>query len=120
MGVCHFGRLDNLFSGCLRLGKADVVIDGSGKQEGFLQHYPYLPMEAALGYLPDIDAIHFEHAVVGVIQPHEKIDQGRFSRPGGAYKPYHLPRFHRKGNMLQHRLIGFIAEGHVLQPDLSI
>ena len=106
---------DDLLQSSVLLCKAYICQDTARKKEGLLQHNANLRVQAFHLYIPQVAAVQKNFPLVYVIKPHNQIDEGRLSRAGGANQADHLPGFHRKADIFQHRLIGLVAEGHIFK-----
>ena len=71
MGIGGFRRCNNLFQRCVRLGKANVIKDRSGKKEGFLQHHAHLIVVTGGIQFLDILAVHHNFSLIHIVQPHD-------------------------------------------------
>jgi len=64
----RFGRGLDLFERDIGTSEGDVVSHGIGEQDRFLRDDAYLLAQARQGYLPDINAIYRDLALLGVIE----------------------------------------------------
>ena len=93
MCLGSFGGRFNLFVTGFRASVTDVIPYRTRKQDGLLGHAPDLGKQAVLADLPDIHPIYQYPASGHIIEAWDEIDQGRFTRTGGAQNGDGLPGF---------------------------
>ena len=88
-------------------------MNGSRKQPGILQHHRIGLAQAFSGHTADLMSVHRDCAVPHIIKTHQKIDQRCFSGSGGAYDRNHLPRLHKKAQIMNDHMRRIVAKLHM-------
>ena len=71
-------------------------------------------------HLGDILSVDQNSSGVHIVESGDQIDDSALAGSGRSYQSHTLSRFHRKGEIVQHCLIRFIAEGNVIKGDLTL
>ena len=75
VGAGQAAGVDQLFLGGLGIAPAEVVGNGAGKENIFLQNHGHLIPEDLQIILANIYAAHLHYALRGVVQPGNQLDQ---------------------------------------------
>ncbi len=115
-----FGGGVNFFGGSIFAAVDNIVVDGSVEQPGILQHHiEGKPQIGALELLRG-GAIEADLPALGIIKPHQKIDNGGLSRSGGADDRHRLPFLCVDVDILQNNFVFGITKGDILQADIPL
>src|SRR5829696_7814232 len=121
VGVDHAGRRFDLpaarLSGVARTAVADVLGDGAGEQEGFLQHDPYVRPQVLAGHLPDVPSVYADRTFGGVVEAGDEACDGRLARARRADKGDRLAWLDHEVHVVQHGPSRIVFERHVLEGD---
>ena len=120
MGVGKFCCPDHFLIRGIRSGKSYIFKNRTGKQKRFLQYDTKLCMIFFGTNFLNIRSIDQYRTVVYFIQPHDQIDQRRFSCAGSPDDTDHFSRFHRQIYLFQNRLIRFISKRRMGKCDFSL
>ena len=90
MNLRRFCRRDDFFFGRTFLAVGNVVKDRTAEQPGFLQYHRICRTQAVARDLTNVVSVHGNRSRLRVIEAHQKIDDGRFSRPGRTDDGDHL------------------------------
>ena len=105
-----------------RAGNADIFPYRSGKQEWLLQNDGHIFAQMCAADLIDVHAADGDSAaaLLQIVQTIEQMHQRRFSAAGSSQNGKGLACWNGEGNIVQHRLLVFIAEGHMLKADVTV
>ena len=117
--VRHLRRLDDFLVGGVGLRVLDVVADRAGEEVRLLQHDADLGAQRVLRDVLDVDVVDHDRAFRHIVQTHQEIDEGRLAGAGMPDHADHLALLHVEVDALEDRVVGVIAEGHVLEPDVA-
>ena len=107
-------RLHYLLVGGLGPAVADVLPDGPGEHEHILLYHADVPAQAALLYIPHVNAVHLHAAGADVVKPGQQLAQGGLAAPGGAHHRQALPRLDVQVDVLQHLHAVAVVKAHVV------
>jgi len=102
-----------------RLGPAvgEVFPDRAAKQERLLKHDSQ-PLPQLAGRQPaDVDPVDLDAPLLDVVEPGQEVHERGFSGAAAAHDPDHLAGGHLEGDVVEHRLVFVVAEGHVAKGD---
>ena len=95
---------------------ADIVACGKTVADEILEDYPDMGMDIAHGKILEIDAVHRDAALVGVIEPGQQLDDGGLARAILAHQSQRLAGLEGKVQMAQRPGVGIgIAEANILK-----
>ena len=117
IGVCQICGAFNLFICSILATIANVFTDGAIEQPGILQHHGKLAAQVSPGEVLDIDAIHQNLAAVDIVKAHQQFHQRGLACAGRSHNCHLLTRFHLDRKIVDHRVVGVVAEPNVLEFD---
>ena len=120
VGVRELRRLHDLGVGGGRPTVRDVVVHGAAEEHGVLQHEADLAAEPLDREVAQIDAVDQDLAAGGVVKARDHADDRGLAAAGRADDPHELARLDSGVNVLQHRRLGVVGEGHVLELDPAL
>ena len=104
----------------VRLRNADVVPHGSRIQERLLQHQTHARAQVLLSNLRDAHAADQNVAALDLVKPLHQMHQRGFAAAGRAQNGDGLSGFHRKTNVLEHRILLFILKADMAKLDVPV
>ena len=111
---CLCSRND-LFLCCVRFSHDNVVTDRSILQPCLLQHHSDAASQTGSRHVTDICSIYGDHALIDIVEAHQKIDHSRLSTAGRSDNRNTLSRFYGKIKILDQLLLRHIGEGYIFQ-----
>ncbi len=111
--------MDDLLPGSVRPGVGDVLRHRAHEDVGLLGYHGHIPAQLLEAVALHVDPVHQHLPFLGVIEPGDQVHQRGLAGAGAPHDAEHLPRLHMEADILQDRLVGLIAEGHVPQLDLA-
>ena len=84
-----------------------------------LKHDAQRAAQVVLLNLVDVDAVVTDFAVLNIVEPVDKVGDGRLARAGRADERDFLPRRRVELDVMQHQLVIRIAEIHVIHDDIA-
>ena len=121
--IVNPGRLgggNHLLPGGVFPAVGDVFINGAGKQPGILEDHAVSPAEGGPGHRPDLLSIHLNAPGLGIIKPHQQIDDGGLPRSRGPHNGHQRAGPGQQVKVPDHRLSRVIAKGHPIQSHFSL
>ena len=119
MGLGGFCRSLDIFLGCTRFPKRDILGDRAGEKEDILLDDGNIPAQRFQVPAADIDTVNQHPTLVHLISPVDQASQGRFPKTRLSDDRYRLPRVYLKGQLLQDRLAAFVGKTDILEFDLA-
>ena len=113
-------RLFDLLPGGIRLAVGHILGNGTPEQPGVLKHHAEIPAHLVPGKRPDILPVQQNFAAVHVIKPHQQVDNGGFSRAGGADDGHTLAGMDTEVQILDQRLALAVGKCGVVENDLTL
>ena len=104
------GRLDFLLRG-VRLGDAQILLNGFVKQVGCLADHRYIFQKLVGVDAVNIHAAKFDFTVVFLPETKQQFEEGRFSAAGFADYADDLALLGMHRNILQNLTVGIVGEG---------
>mmetsp|Transcript_73984 Transcript_73984/g.173688 ORF Transcript_73984/g.173688 Transcript_73984/m.173688 type:complete len:360 (-) Transcript_73984:725-1804(-) len=100
----------------------DVVLNGHGKQYGFLLHQPNLVAQPLGVVLQDVHPVNEDGSTLHVIEPLDEIDKGRLAAPGLTDEGERLARGQIDAEAVHDLHLGArgIVEVNVLEHDVPV
>ena len=120
-GLVDMGRLAgplHLLQGGVLLPVGKILVNGSRKQPGILQHHGISPAQAAPGEPGNLLAVHSDGAGPGIVKPHQQIDQRGFPGACGAHNGRQAARLGVKAEIMDDGLPRQIPEADMLHPHI--
>ena len=120
MGVCGFGRFDDLFIRGIQTAVPDIFHNGSLKQPGVLKYHAENLTQLAAVEIAYIGAIHQDSAAVHIVKTHQKLHHSGFSCAGRPYDGYGLAGLHGTVKVMDNNFIRIITEYYVLEVNSAL
>jgi len=120
INVSGLGRGDDLFLGGVLAAVGDVLADRAAEQPRVLENHAEGVAQVVTSELPRLDAVDADRSAVDVVEPHQQVDHRRLAGSGGADDRQHLARSDVRGEVLDERRLGQVAEVHVLECDVAL
>src|SRR5579883_55782 len=100
------------------VAEADVVVDGPREEEHVLRRDAHAAAQLALGEVPDVESVEEDPPPLGIVEPHQEVEEGSLARAGGADERHVLARLHDEGDPPQGpRPFVLVGEPDVLDLD---
>src|SRR5205807_1570003 len=96
-------------------GEGDVLVDRTAEEKRFLEHDANLRAQVLLRDLPDVHAVNEDLAFLDLIEAADQVDGGALARAALSHEADHLAPRDVGADLLEHRLVGLVAERHVLE-----
>ena len=120
MGTDRLGRGNHVIEGRVLFTIFDVLINGSGEQEGFLEHHAHLLAQGMLGDVAHVMAADENLTFADIVEAvNQRGDRG-LTRPGRSDQRDGFTRRHPEIDVVQHRLSGQIAKGDMFKLDNAV
>ena len=119
MRIGQLGRRDDFLLARFRLAIADVIADRTGEQMRVLQHDAQRSAQVCLLDQLDVDAVISDRSFLDIIEAVDQIGDRRLAGAGRADERDLLTRIRIQLDVMQHDLVGHIAEGDVVEQHFS-
>ena len=119
VGVRRLRRGHDLFRRRSQLAVADVVADRARKEPGVLEHHAEDAAHVVAADVARVDAIHTDAPAVDLVEAHQQVDDRRLTGSRWTDDRDRLPRLGVEAEVGDQRLLGLVAEGDVLQRNVS-
>lgn len=118
-----FGRLaglDDVLEAGVRVGHDQIVVEGAGKEHGFLGDDAEGVSEFIGGEVADVLAIEIDLPFVGLVEAEQQFGQGALAAAAGAHEHGEVTGFEAQAEVAVEPGVVFgIAEGEMLEVDSS-
>ena len=115
VGVRELRRGDALLVGGAQLAVSDILHHGAGEEVDVLQNHAERAAQVGLFDLIDIDAVVADLAVGDVVEAVDEVRDRRLACAGRADEGNFLARLRVERNVVQHDLVGHVAEIHPVE-----
>ena len=118
VGISRLSGFFHFFPGSRRHAVGNVFRNGAVKEEGVLKDHGNLIAQRMEGKAPDVPAVQLHGTGNRVVKPLQQGKNRRFAHAGGPDDGHRLAGARRKGDVLQHRLLRVVMEGHMVKGNL--
>ena len=119
MAAGFFRSLYNLFVGCARAAKLDIVLNGIVEQVDTLEYHTHILQEAVTGKFFDIVAAYGNAAFLRIPKPGNQPRNRGFASAGGADNCSHAALRNGKAHILQNRAAIFIGKENMIKSNIK-
>src|SRR5215510_9818234 len=101
--MSKLGRAFDLGVARARPAEADIVADGSGKDDSVLRHERNAPAQRKRIDIDERSGVEFHHAGTGIVEPQDEMKDGALAGAGRTYDGDLFALPHLEGNAVKHQ-----------------